>query len=309
VPVIAPRRELFRLGDCTTLQNSGYTHRRPHDDLHAYFVGVVVGRAAGFPEGTGTLLWTVAVSIPMPWFWSVHRAGGHRRLLRRKKAFSARPTIGLYPGTALLALTGRGMLGGHDPGSALEFHLCPGRTDRCLPSEISKQGSMGRVSAYGWAVGLSRGLTVLGVCLAYVSWAAAERFDAAQYCPCDHADCRWHVALAATPTFLWLKERPFPCHGVWANIPSHRFHAPSHPGRQRAISRPVFRFLMPSRLLYVASTPWSCCRRLCSGSHGFSYHDTIVLVIGVNVTAALGAFLFGQVQDRLGSLPSWRSHY
>jgi UMF1 family MFS transporter len=36
----------------------------------------------------------------------------------------------------------------------------------------------------------------------------------------------------------------------------------------------------------------------------FRTNDTIVLVMVVNVTAAVGAFLFGQVQDRLGSLPT-----
>jgi UMF1 family MFS transporter len=33
---------------------------------------------------------------------------------------------------------------------------------------------------------------------------------------------------------------------------------------------------------------------------GFSTADTITMVLAVNVTAALGAFGFGQVQDRLG---------
>jgi UMF1 family MFS transporter len=35
---------------------------------------------------------------------------------------------------------------------------------------------------------------------------------------------------------------------------------------------------------------------------GFSTQDTIVMILVVNVTAALGAFGFGQVQDRLGSV-------
>ena len=37
---------------------------------------------------------------------------------------------------------------------------------------------------------------------------------------------------------------------------------------------------------------------------GFRTNDIIVLVMVVNVTAAVGAFLFGRVQDRLGSLPT-----
>ena len=37
---------------------------------------------------------------------------------------------------------------------------------------------------------------------------------------------------------------------------------------------------------------------------GFRINAIIVLVMVVNVTAAVGAFLFGRVQDRLGSLPT-----
>ena len=35
---------------------------------------------------------------------------------------------------------------------------------------------------------------------------------------------------------------------------------------------------------------------------GFSTQDTIVLILIVNVTAAVGAFAFGHVQDRLGHI-------
>ncbi|UJP02588.1 MAG: MFS transporter, partial [Nitrosomonas sp.] len=35
---------------------------------------------------------------------------------------------------------------------------------------------------------------------------------------------------------------------------------------------------------------------------GFKTQDTIILIMVVNVTAAIGAFLFGHLQDRIGSL-------
>jgi UMF1 family MFS transporter len=37
---------------------------------------------------------------------------------------------------------------------------------------------------------------------------------------------------------------------------------------------------------------------------GFNTRDTIVLVLVVNVTAALGAFFLGNVQDRIGHVPT-----
>ena len=63
MPTIAPRRELFAWA-MYDFANSGYTTVVLTTIFNAYFVGVVVGRAAGFPEGVGTLLWTLAVSIP-----------------------------------------------------------------------------------------------------------------------------------------------------------------------------------------------------------------------------------------------------
>jgi len=37
---------------------------------------------------------------------------------------------------------------------------------------------------------------------------------------------------------------------------------------------------------------------------GFNTADTLMLVLVVNVTAALGAFVFGNVQDRIGHIPT-----
>src|SRR4029450_13842784 len=73
--------------------------------------------------------------------------------------------------------------------------------------EISNQGSMGRVSAYGWGGGYLGGLTVLGVCLAYVAWAQRNGFDAAQYVPVSMLIFGGTLALAGSRAFLWLKER------------------------------------------------------------------------------------------------------
>src|SRR5262245_45365287 len=63
VPTTAPRRELFAWA-MYDFANSGYTTVVLTTIFNVYFVGIVVGRAAGFQPGTGTLLWTVAVSIP-----------------------------------------------------------------------------------------------------------------------------------------------------------------------------------------------------------------------------------------------------
>jgi MFS transporter, UMF1 family len=149
VPTIAPRRELFAWA-MYDFANSGYTTVVLTTIFNAYFVGVVVGTAVGFPEGTGTLLWTVAVSIPNALVLvSAPVLGAIADHYAAKKRFLLVTTIGCILGTALLALTGPG-----DVGLAMTLVVLSNLTFATgenliaafLP-EISDQGAMGRVSA------------------------------------------------------------------------------------------------------------------------------------------------------------------
>jgi len=269
----------------------------------------VVGRAAGFPEGTGTLLWTVAVSIPNALVLvSAPVLGAIADHYAAKKRFLLVTSIGCILGTALLALTGPG-----DVGLAMTLVVLSNLTFATgenliaafLP-EISNQGSMGRVSAYGWAVGYLGGLTVLGVCLAYVSWAQRNGFDAAQYVPVTMLIVAGTFALAATPTFLWLKERAV---SVPRSLGEHSltigFQRLRHTLADSTRFRDLFRFLIALTVYYCGiNTVVVLAAVYAQEVMGFRTNDTIVLVMVVNVTAALGAFLFGQIQDRLGSLPT-----
>ena len=127
MPTIAPRRELFAWA-MYDFANSGYTTVVLTTIFNAYFVGVVVGRAAGFPEGAGTLLWTVAVSIPNALVLvSAPVLGAIADHYAAKKRFLLITTHRLYPGHRLIGAhrTG-GCLAGHEPGRALESHLCHG---------------------------------------------------------------------------------------------------------------------------------------------------------------------------------------
>ena len=135
--------------------NSGYTTVVLTTIFNAYFVGVVVGRAAGFPEGVGTLLWTVAVSIPNA-LVLVSALLGAMADHYAAKSGSARHHHRLYPGHRLI--------GAHRPGdvrlamtlvvlSNFTFATGENLIAAFLP-EISDRDH-GRVSAYGWAVDIS----------------------------------------------------------------------------------------------------------------------------------------------------------
>jgi UMF1 family MFS transporter len=306
VPPLAPRRELFAWA-MYDFANSGYTTVILTAIFNAYFVGVVAGGAGGFSEGTATLLWTVTVSLPnalvlvsAPILGAIadHRA--------TKKRFLFTTTAGCVLCTTLLALVGPG-----DVRLAMalvivsSFMYATGENliAAFLP-ELSPQDSMGKVSAYGWSLGYLGGLLVLGICLAYVVWARGHGLEAAQYVPGTMIIVGSAFALSALPTFLWLRERAVP-------LPLAAGEHPWQAGFQRLRRtlaeaqrfRDLFRFLVALTIYYCGiNTVVVLAAVYAQEVIGFDTQETITLVMVVNVTASLGAFLFGQVQDWLGSV-------
>ena len=306
MPPLAPRRELFAWA-MYDFANSGYTTVILTAIFNAYFVGVVAGGAGGFSEGTATLLWTVTVSLPnalvlvsAPILGAIadHRA--------TKKRFLFTTTAGCVLCTTLLALVGPG-----DVRLAMalvivsSFMYATGENliAAFLP-ELSPQDSMGKVSAYGWSLGYLGGLLVLGICLAYVVWARGHGLEAAQYVPGTMIIVGSAFALSALPTFLWLRERAVP-------LPLAAGEHPWQAGFQRLRRtlaeaqrfRDLFRFLVALTIYYCGiNTVVVLAAVYAQEVIGFDTQETITLVMVVNVTASLGAFLFGQVQDRLGSV-------
>ena len=303
---LATRRELFAWA-MYDFANSGYTTVVLTTIFNAYFVGVVAGGAGGFSTGTATLLWTVAVGIsntlvlvsaPVLGAIADHCAG--------KKRFLFSSTLGCVLCTALLALAG--------PGdvllavilvalSSLMFATGENLIAAFLP-EISHQDEMGRVSAYGWTLGYLGGLAALALCLAYVTWAQGKGWEASEYVPGTMLIVAAMFAMAAIPTFLWLRERAIPA----PLRPDERylqvgFHRLRHTVAESRRFRDLFRFLLTLTVYYCGiNTVVVLAAVYAQEVMGFTTKDTILLVMVVNVTAAVGAWLFGQVQDRLGSV-------
>ena len=308
MPTIAPRRELFAWA-MYDFANSGYTTVVLTTIFNAYFVGVVAGKAGGLSEGTGTLLWAVAVGIANALVLvSAPVLGAIADHYAAKKRFLLVTTTGCVLCTALLALTGPGdvwLAVSLVVLSNLTFATGENLIAAFLP-EISQQDDMGRVSAYGWAVGYLGGLAVLGVCLGYVTWAQRHELDAAQYVPVTMLIVAGTFALAATPTFLWLKERAVPA----PRRPGEHSLAIGFQRLHRTLAdstrfRDLFRFLVTLTTYYCGiNTVVVLAAVYAQEVMGFSTSDIIVLVMVVNITAAVGAFLFGQVQDRFGSVPT-----
>ncbi len=274
--------------------NSGYTTVVITAVFGAYFVGVVADNAHW-----ATLAWTVALSLsyaaivvtgPLVGAWADAHAAKKRLLLLS--------TVGCVVFTALLWFAG--------PGAALlalvliavsNYFFGTGENliAAFLP-ELADSHAMGRVSGWGWSFGYLGGLVSLGACLAYISWARGAGQGAAQFVPATMLITAALFALAAIPTFVFLRERAQPQPRVeraWARL-LETLHRAEH-------YRDLRRFLV-CMLFYQAGIQAVIALAAIYAEQAmkFTTQQTIVLILVVNITAAAGAFVWGYVQDRIG---------
>jgi len=287
--------------------NSGYTTVVLTAVFSAYFVGVVAGNGAD-RNASATLLWTLATAIANGLILlSAPVIGAIADARASKKRFLAFTTIGCVVSTALLALAG--------PGdvwlamtlvifSAFMFGSGENLIAAFLP-EISKQEHMGRISGYGWTLGYLGGLLVLGICLAVVMAGQARGATAAQYVPITLLITAGAFALASLPTFLWLRERAVPRRSPGTGYVRAGFAQLRRTFGEAHRFKDLTRFLV-ALMLYQCGvyTVIVLAAVYAQEAMGFSTFDNIVLILIVNFTAAAGAFTFGHVQDRLGSVPT-----
>ncbi len=284
--------------------NSGYTTVVLTAIFNTYFVGVIAAQSVA---GRATLYWTLAMVIAnaivlfsAPVIGALADFGAH------KKRFLVVTTGGCVLFTAALATVGPGDLAQAMVLvilATIMFSAGENIIAAFLP-EIAPPKEMGRISGYGWALGYSGGMLVLAMCLAYVSWAESRGQGAEDYVPVTLLITAGMFGLAALPTFIWLKER-----AQKSRLPQGEHTLVIGFKRVYRTLRDVSRFRDLIRFL-IALTVFQ------SGIYtvivlaaiyaqkvmGFTTKDTVIMIMVVNVTAAIGAFLFGQLQDRLGSI-------
>lgn len=280
--------------------NSGYTTVVITALFNAYFVAVVAGNA---PWATFT--WAAALSFSyLLIVLSAPLIGAYADLRAAKKKLLALSTAGCILFTALLYFA--------QPDTLWLAVVCViasnfffGSGENLIAAflpEISKARAMGRVSGWGWSLGYIGGLVSLGLCLLYVTWAEAHGQTAEQFVPAAMLITAGIFALASIPTFLVLRERAVPCATVrlrdaWLEVWQTLRHL-----RQFADLR---RFLLCS-LFYQAGIQAviTLTAVYAHQAMNFTTQQTLMLVLVVNITAAVGAFLFGHFQDRIGHIRS-----
>ncbi len=275
--------------------NSGYTTVVITAIYSAYFVAVIAGDAPW-----ATLLWSGALAVSYalimlsgPWLGRWVDQGAEQGWPRKK------PMLLLTTLLCALATLALGEVGPGQIGLAvilivisnLAFGMGENLIAAFLP-ELACGRGLGRLSGWGWGLGYLGGLLTLVVCLAWVDRGQALGQTAAGFVPGTLAITAGLFVLTALPTFIWLRERPVP------RPPIVRLQA----GLNALGAFPDLRRFLLCIVAYQSGVQAviALAAIYAQQAMGFDTRQSILLIAVVNLTAALGAVLFGFLQDRIG---------
>jgi MFS transporter, UMF1 family len=168
--------------------------------------------------------------------------------------------------------------------------------------ELATSKDIAKVSAWGWSLGYVGGLFTLGMCLWWVTVQQNAGAKAIDYVPMTLVITAVIYGLASVPTFLYLRERATPnasalSEPIWATFKRSVAQLKNYPDLRRFFIAGVAYQAGLAVVISLASV-------YAEQALGFKMADTIKLLLVVNVSAAIGAFLFGYVQDRIGHKPT-----
>jgi UMF1 family MFS transporter len=272
--------------------NSAYTTVVITAVFGAYFVAAVAGNAPW-----ATFAWTAALSVsyaailftgPLIGAWADAHAA--------KKPLLLATTIGCVTFTALLYVVQPGAVA-----LALALIILSnyffGAGENVIAAflpELADSRAMGRVSGWGWSFGYLGGLAALGICLFYIS--SSEGKPASHFVPVTMLITAAFFALAAAPTFVLLRERAVPqprLENPWLRVKETIHESERYVDLRRFLVCLVFYQAGITAVVSLAAI-------YAEQAMKFTTQQTIALILVVNVTAALGAFGFGYLQDAVG---------
>lgn len=284
--------------------NSGYTTVVITAIFNAYFVAVVAKN-----EEWGTFAWTAALAVSYTLIiLTAPVLGAYADAYAAKKRLLFLCTIGCVLFTGLLYFVGPG-----DLWLAVVlivfsnfFFSCGGNLIAAFLPELAQSRALGKVSGWGWSLGYIGGLVSLGLSLAYVTWAQEQGRPAEEFVPITMLITAGLFAASSIPTFLFLKERALPqphlagrkvIREAFGRLGSTLHHVRDYRDLVRFLACIVFYQAGIQTVITLAAI-------YAQQAMGFNTSDTMVLVLVVNITASIGAFAFGSIQDRIGHIPT-----
>jgi len=284
--------------------NSGYTTVVITAIFNAYFVSVIAGGAPW-----ATFVWTLSLAVSYALIMFIAPLlGAYADAYAAKKKLLAFTTAGCVIFTALLFFAGPGSLWLAIPLIILSnfFYGSGENLNAAFLPELARGRALGRVSGWGWSLGYIGGLVSLGACLAYVTWAQGAGLHAADFVPVTMLIVAILFALSSLPTFLFLKERAVPQpHLIGKNVVQESFARLLQTVRHAKLYRDLRRFLICTVFFQAGiQAVITLAAIYAQQAMHFTTQQTIMLILVVNITAAIGAFLFGHLQDRIGHIPT-----
>ena len=280
--------------------NSGYTTVVLTAVFNAYFVGVAANNAPW-----ATLAWTLALALSsLVVMVSMPAIGAYADLKAAKKRLLAVTTAGCVAATLLLTQVGRGDV-------ALAFCAIvvsnifyaygESLTAAFLP-ELARRDAMGRVSGWGWSFGYFGGMLSLGLSLGYVIWAKGRDIPATEFVPVTMLITAGVYGVASLLTFALLPERAVPQLGSLAQAGWRDSFSRLAQTWRSARAYVDFCWLLACGAAYQAgiSVVIALAAVYAEQVLGFQQTETMLLIFLVNIAAAVGAFVFGAYQDRIG---------
>jgi len=284
--------------------NSGYTTVVLTAVFNAYFVAGVAGSAAW-----ATFAWTAALGLSRAIvMFTMPALGAYADAHAAKKRLLVITTVACVLSTAALAWVGQGDVGlaiALIVISNLFYAYGESLTAAFLP-ELSRADALGRVSGWGWSFGYFGGMLTLGLSLAYVMAAQARGETAGTFVPVTMLITAAIYGAAALVTFRLLKEhaKPQPQAAGQGSIVASL--ARLRQTWQQARAYRDFIWLMVCGFFYQAGIAVVIALAAVYAEQvlGFKQTETMMLVFLVNIAAALGAFAFGYLEDRIGHKPA-----
>jgi len=282
--------------------NSGYTTVVLTAVFNAYFVSTIAGNAPW-----ATFAWTAALSVSYAIVMFLGPvAGAYADAHAAKRRVLLVSTVVCIIGTAALAWAKPGAVPyavAFIIVSNVAYALGENVIAAFLP-ELARPEALGKVSGWGWSLGYFGGILALGISLAWVMTAASRGSTTGDAVGGTMIITAAVFALAAAPTFLWLRERATPAQSPGMRAAFERLVVTAREARRYRDLLLVF----ACGVFYQAgvATVIALAAIYAEQVMGFKTQDTIMLVLLVNITAAIGAFGFGYAQDRIGKVVALR---
>ena len=297
---IERRREIFGFM-MFDFANSSYTTVVITAIFNAYFVRVVVNQM-----NKGEFLWSIALSISYALviiFGPILGALADYSSLKKKFLFFS--YILCVSFTALLFFVKPGnILAGmiFVILSNMGFSASENFVSSFLP-DIASEKEMGKISGYAWSFGYVGGLLSLTVCLITLSNVPSGKEAGYLGIRLTNLITAAFFGLAAIPTFLWLHEKgkrkkiSFDMSVI--SVPFKRIvNTFKHIKEFKELIKFLISFLFFNSGIAVVI---SFAAVYAQKELGFTPSMTVLLIIVVNITASIGAFIFGFIEDKIGS--------